>query len=509
MHQSLPSSDSLQAAALAGERVRKRREAEARRAAEEASANAREQMDKKDAELAELHALVAKLRSDASEAQRERSKAEAKAWEWRRALRASEKAAKDAAGLLRRRDETHTEELKRRENSVPEKTPEPRRTSWVPPGRTSVTSPKRTPPRASPRSSTRSVLSTPPSATRRSPGAAGGDEFGGGVLDPKPHPSTVESARLEAEELATRRRVREETGVDVFAPFGSPPAVDRDVAYGSRSTPSRRQLHLRSPHKPLAADAETASLRTECASLRIENERLARDVARWRAEAAAVADQARESERATFTREQRRLEKALADADSKNRALTTEAKTLRDSRDDALASAVVQAGTEARVLRDELEAVSADLEGSRRDLSAAIAREDALAARLAKLANEKSQSALRASNDDVDKERITRANARIVELTSALGEVEDERFELRRALEAHVTALVEAKVDSAELAGTVAELRKELARVNVRYQRAAARCAKMEAREVRGDAVARVGHRGSGRVGDDAANSPA
>lgn len=328
-------------------------------------------------------------------------------------------------------------------------------------------------------------------------------------MDPKPHPSTVESARLEAEELATRRRVREETGVDVFAPFGSPPAVDRDVAYGSRSTPSRRQLHLRSPHKPLAADAETASLRTECASLRIENERLARDVARWRAEAAAVADQARESERATFTREQRRLEKALADADSKNRALTTEAKTLRDSRDDALASAVVQAGTEARVLRDELEAVSADLEGSRRDLSAAIAREDALAARLAKLANEKSQSALRASNDDVDKERITRANARIAELTASLGEVEDERFELRRALEAHVTALVEAKVDSAELAGTVAELRKELARVNVRYQRAAARCAKMEAREVRGDAVARVGHRGSGRVGDDAANSPA
>ncbi|ACO66905.1 predicted protein [Micromonas commoda] len=469
-------------------------------------------MDKKDAELAELRALVAKLRGEASEAQRERSKAEAKAWEWRRALRVSEKAAKDAAGLLRRRDETHTEELKRRENSVPEKTPEPRRTSWVPPGRTSVTSPKRTPPRASPRSSTRSVLSTPPSATRRSPGAAGGDEFGGGVLDPKPHPSTVESARLEAEELATRRRVREETGVDVFAPFGSPPAVDRDVAYGSRSTPSRRQLHLRSPHKPLAADAETASLRTECASLRIENERLARDVARWRAEAAAVADQARESERSTFTREQRRLEKALADADSKNRVLATEAKTLRDSRDDALASAVVQAGTEARVLRDELEAVSADLEGSRRDLSAAIAREDALQSRLAaheiQLANYKSQSAS-APNDDVDKERITRANARIAELTNALGEVEDERFELRRALEAHVTALVEAKVDSAELAGTVAELRKELARVNVRYQRAAARCAKMEAREVRGDAVARVGHRGSGRVGDDAANSPA
>ena len=523
MHQSLPSSDSLEAARLAGERVRKRREAEARRAAEEASSRAREQMDKKDAELAELRELVAKLRGDASEAQRERSKAEAKAWEWRRALRASEKAAKDAAGLLRRRGEEQTEE--RRENEGAEKTPAEAsgRTTWVPPGRASVTSPKRTPPRASPRSSTRSVLSTPPSTSRRESAGIGGDDFGGGV-DPKPHPSTVESARLEAEELATRRRVREETGVDVFAPFGSPPAMDADVARGAAGTPSRRRLHLRSPmgktsleeetrlskKQTEAADAETSSLRTECASLRIENERLASDVARWRAEAGAVADQARESERSTRERELRRLEKALAEADGRNRVLATEAKTLRDSRDDALETARVQAGTEARILRDELEAVSADLEGSRRDLSAARAREQALAARLTayeiKLA-EKWQTAA-ASNDDVDKERIVRANARIAELTDALGEVEDERFELRRALEAHVTALVEAKVDSAELAGTVAELRKELARVNVRYQRAAARCAKMEALS-RGDAVARVGHRGLGRVGDDAANSPA
>ena len=44
-------------------------------------------------------------------------------------------------------------------------------------------------------------------------------------------------------------------------------------------------------------------------------------------------------------------------------------------------------------------------------------------------------------------------------------------------------------------------MRKELARVNVRYQRAAARCAKMEAREVRGDAVARWGIAGRGGSG--------
>ena len=179
VHQSLPSSDSLQAARLAGERVRKRREAEARRAAEEASSRAREQMDKKDAELAELRELVAKLRGDASEAQRERSKAEAKAWEWRRALRASEKAAKDAAGLLRRRGEEQTDE--RRENEGAEKTPAEAsgRTTWVPPGRASVTSPRRTPPRASPRSSTRSVLSTPPSASRRERAGIGGGDCGG------------------------------------------------------------------------------------------------------------------------------------------------------------------------------------------------------------------------------------------------------------------------------------------------------------------------------------------
>ena len=247
---------------------------------------------------------------DASEAQRERSKAEAKAWEWRRALRASEKAAKDAAGLLRRRDETQTEELKRRRLLSAEKTPA------NPGGRVGC---RRVARALRVRNARRLARALVPRRVRSSPrlrapravpGAAGGDGIRRGrLLDPKPHPSTVESARLEAEELATRRRVREETGVDVFAPFGSPPAVGPGRA-GSRSTPSRRQLHLRSPHKPLAADAETASLRTECASLRIENERLASDVARWRAEASAVADQARESERSTFTREQRRLEKA-------------------------------------------------------------------------------------------------------------------------------------------------------------------------------------------------------
>ena len=149
----------------------------------------------------------------------------------------------------------------------------------------------------------------------------GGDDFGGGV-DPKPHPSTVESARLEAEELATRRRVREETGVDVFAPFGSPPAMDADVARGAAGTPSRRRLHLRSPMGRSRSKKRLACRRNkrkpptprQFAANRVRfaadrNERLASDVARWRAEAGAVADQARESERSTRERELRRLEK--------------------------------------------------------------------------------------------------------------------------------------------------------------------------------------------------------
>jgi hypothetical protein len=37
------------------------------------------------------------------------------------------------------------------------------------------------------------------------------------------------------------------------------------------------------------------------------------------------------------------------------------------------------------------------------------------------------------------------------------------------------------KVDNAEFQGTILELRKELARVKVKYQRAAARCTKLEA----------------------------
>ena len=494
VHQSLPSAESLAASKLASERVRKRREAEARRLVQEASAKAAEDIDKKENELTELRATVAKLRADADQAVRDRSKAEAKAWEWRRALRASEKAAKDAAGLLERRDkelqERRTAEKDRRAGVESRAHEGQGRTPLR--GHRTVSSP--TSATATPRHST--------STSHLSPG-------GGDILSPKPHPSTVESARLEAEELAMRRRLREEEfGVaspsgrqyqtGEFNPQTTPRRSDRVVR--KAATPSRRSLDLRTPPRgatpqsPVThhdspfggsrqspnnvAEAEAARLRAECAGLKSENERLAMDSSRWKDELALVADAARVEATNASAREVRRLENALAAADERARLSAAETKVLRETNQLNVHDARVQAAeTEAKILRDELESLSVDLENARGDASAARAREETLAIQLVR----SREISAKFQNAEVEKERLARANAKIADMTTQLGHMEDERFELRRALEAHVGALVEAKVDSAEHAGTVSELRKELARVNVKYQRAAARCAKMEA----------------------------
>jgi chromosome segregation ATPase len=495
VHQSLPSAESLAASKLASERVRKRREAEARRLVQEAAAKAAEDIDKKEHELAELRATVAKLRADADQAVRDRSKAEAKAWEWRRALRASEKAAKDAAGLLERRDkelqERRTAEKDRRAGVESRAHEGQGRTPLR--GHRTVSSP--TSATATPRHST--------STSHLSPG-------GGDILSPKPHPSTVESARLEAEELAMRRRLREEEfGVaspsgrqyqtGEFNPQTTPRRSDRVVR--KAATPSRRSLDLRTPPRGGAtpqspvthhdsslvgsrqspnnvAEAEAARLRAECAGLKSENERLAMDSSRWKDELALVADAARVEATNASAREVRRLENALAAADERARLSAAETKVLRETNQLNVHDARVQAAeTEAKILRDELESLSVDLENARGDASAARAREETLAIQLVR----SREISAKFQNAEVEKERLARANAKIADMTTQLGHMEDERFELRRALEAHVGALVEAKVDSAEHAGTVSELRKELARVNVKYQRAAARCAKMEA----------------------------
>jgi len=498
VHQSLPSAESLAASKLASERVRKRREAEARRLVQEASAKAAEDIDKKENELTELRATVAKLRADADQAVRDRSKAEAKAWEWRRALRASEKAAKDAAGLLERRDK----ELQERRTAEKDRRAGVESRAHEGQGRTPLRGHR--------------TVSSPTSATttpRHSTSTAHLSPGGGDILSPKPHPSTVESARLEAEELAMRRRLREEEfGVaspsvgkqsqqteDDFNPQTTPRRSDRVVR--KAATPSRRSLDLRTPprggaapHSPVThhdsslvgsrqspnnvAEAEAARLRAECAGLKSENERLAMDSSRWKDELALVADAARVEATNASAREVRRLENALAAADERARLSAAEAKVLRETNQLNVHDARVQAAeTEAKILRDELESLSVDLENARGDASAARAREETLAIQLVR----SREISAKFQNAEVEKERLARANAKIADMTTQLGHMEDERFELRRALEAHVGALVEAKVDSAEHAGTVSELRKELARVNVKYQRAAARCAKMEA----------------------------
>ena len=266
------------------------------------------------------------------------------------------------------------------------------------------------------------------------------------------------------------------------------------------ATPSRRSLDLRTPPRgatpqsPVThhdspfggsrqspnnvAEAEAARLRAECAGLKSENERLAMDSSRWKDELALVADAARVEATNASAREVRRLENALAAADERARLSAAETKVLRETNQLNVHDARVQAAeTEAKILRDELESLSVDLENARGDASAARAREETLAIQLVR----SREISAKFQNAEVEKERLARANAKIADMTTQLGHMEDERFELRRALEAHVGALVEAKVDSAEHAGTVSELRKELARVNVKYQRAAARCAKMEA----------------------------
>ncbi len=493
VHQSLPSAESLAASKLASERVRKRREAEARRLVQEASAKAAEDIDKKENELTELRATVAKLRADADQAVRDRSKAEAKAWEWRRSLRASEKAAKDAAGLLERRDK----ELQERRTAEKDRRAGVESRAHEGQGRTPLRGHRTV-------SSPTSATTTPMHSTSTAHVSPGGD-----VLSPKPHPSTVESARLEAEELAMRRRLREEEfgtspsgrqsqTEDDFNPQTTPRRSDRVVR--KAATPSRRSLDLRTPPRgatpqsPVThhdspfggsrqslnnvAEAEAARLRAECAGLKSENERLAMDSSRWKDELALVADAARVEATNASAREVRRLENALAAADERARLAAAEAKVLRETNQLNVHDARVQAAeTEAKILRDELESLSVDLENARGDASAARAREETLAIQLVR----SREISAKFQNAEVEKERLARANAKIADMTTQLGHMEDERFELRRALEAHVGALVEAKVDSAEHAGTVSELRKELARVNVKYQRAAARCAKMEA----------------------------
>ena len=68
----------------------------------------------------------------------------------------------------------------------------------------------------------------------------------------------------------------------------------------------------------------------------------------------------------------------------------------------------------------------------------------------------------------------------LVQNRVSLDDSEEERFELRRALEAHVGALVEAKVDEAERVGEIAALRETVDDMRERYKQAARKVLALE-----------------------------
>ena len=71
------------------------------------------------------------------------------------------------------------------------------------------------------------------------------------------------------------------------------------------------------------------------------------------------------------------------------------------------------------------------------------------------------------------------------EARGSLDASEEERFELRRALEAHVGALVEAKVDEAETKGELEAMREDVDDMRRRYEAAATRVVELETRNRR------------------------
>jgi len=142
---------------------------------------------------------------------------------------------------------------------------------------------------------------------------------------------------------------------------------------------------------------------------------------------------------------------------------------LRDQSERELAIQRDQREEAERLLLDEVEQQAKEADELRAQLAAVVKETTTI------------NTSVRRGAEEASKGALARAQAEVQRSRSQLEEIEDERFELRRALEAHVGALVEAKVDNAEFQGTILELRKELSRVKVKYQRAAARCTKLEA----------------------------
>ena len=220
------------------------------------------------------------------------------------------------------------------------------------------------------------------------------------------------------------------------------------------------------------AKAEAERLRAETKRLRTERDETERELIQVRARVKGDIESAERDATRRADRETARLRDALADADERLRRADAEIRASQRNARDARQKVA------AEIEREALEA--------RREV-ARLEREKAQLERRWELHESASDAANRSGSRRRDREveasrdRAKRAEEDRERLRARLETVEDERFELRRALEAHVGALVEAKVDNAEFQGCILELRKELGRCKVKYQRAAARSTKLEA----------------------------
>jgi hypothetical protein len=267
------------------------------------------------------------------------------------------------------------------------------------------------------------------------------------------------SARTEKEKekphwaSPSREYVKSRSGVDAFAtPF-------------AKAKPEHVVL--------AAADAafEIKRLREEIAERKAETERFKRELSDSREHSKSAARLAKEESERRSNAETKRVRDALRNADSE----------LLKTRAELRAATNALKKTDSALQKERLSVESKVRET--RDLSL---RESASKARVA---------ASRALEAEADRERLVNEAKRVAEnalaesvrLRDALKEArgsldasEEERFELRRALEAHVGALVEAKVDEAETKGELEAMREDVDDMRRRYEAAATRVVELE-----------------------------
>jgi hypothetical protein len=256
----------------------------------------------------------------------------------------------------------------------------------------------------------------------------------------------------------SREYVKSRSGVDAFAtPF-------------AKAKPEHVVL--------AAADAafEIKRLREEIAERKAETERFKRELSDSREHARSAARLAKEESERRSNAETKRVRDALRNADSE----------LLKTRAELRAATNALKKTDSALQKERL-----SVENKVRETRESSVRESASKARVA---------ASRALEAEADRERLVNEAKRVAEnalaesvrLRDALKEArgsldasEEERFELRRALEAHVGALVEAKVDEAETKGELEAMREDVDDMRRRYEAAATRVVELETRNRR------------------------